>query len=77
MLHKSMQRRLPAASFFPSKHPPKESTLNTAESPGHHVHETGPSSRMHQALGMLKSTYLPFNTKMAFQVQSAINVALF
>lgn len=38
---------------------------------------TGPSSGMHQALGMLKSTYLPFNTKMAFQVQSAINVALF
>lgn len=38
---------------------------------------TGPSSGMHQAPGMLKSTYLPFNTKMAFQVQSAINVALF
>lgn len=38
---------------------------------------TGPSSGMHQAPGMLKSTYLPFSTKMAFQVQSAINVALF
>lgn len=42
VFHKSMQRKLLAASFLSSKHPPKESTLNTAESPGHHVHETGP-----------------------------------
>lgn len=32
---------------------------------------------LHQSPGMLKSTYLPFNMKTAFQVQSAINVALF